>query len=154
MEVLLRNLDQELAMVSLCSGSEISFVTAMALCEVLQVGKVSQVMSCKADVRKQGFVTEVIHKLRGGQGCLVEDVCDLASPRASCVAHGRRCKVRAGLIGSCGFSCKISASYTRCTEAEQIGCRRVLGRQSMKRNIGVEGTSARTHILVETEPWK
>ena len=106
MEVLLRNLDQELAMVCLCSGSEISFVTAMALCEVLQVGKVSQVMSCKADVRKQGFITEVIHKLRGGQGCLVEDVCDLASPRASCVAHGRRCKVRAGLIGSCGFSCK------------------------------------------------
>ena len=48
-------------MVSLCSGSEISFVTAMALCEVLQVGKVSQVMSCKADVRKQGFITEVIH---------------------------------------------------------------------------------------------
>ena len=47
----LHNFGKPFTMTSLCSGSEISYITSMVLCNILKVGKPMQRMSVEIDQR-------------------------------------------------------------------------------------------------------
>ena len=102
------NMEQStLSMGSMCSGSEVSFVTSHVLQQVLNVGSVRQEYACEIDTKKQKFLERVVGSLPGAEdSCIFSNIEDMALRRSSCVKHLQQCSRRKVLWGSCGFSCK------------------------------------------------
>ena len=92
----------------MCSGSEITLVALSTLQAVVGVGECQQLFACEIEARKRGFIKEIVHRIPGAEdACLFEDICHLGQHRVGCMKHpNRRCRVKAAVLGSCGFSCK------------------------------------------------
>ena len=120
---------KRVTLLSMCSGSEVAYVSMLVIQTVLGVGNVKLVSSCDNDPRKQRFIASVIGPLPGGDGCIFADISKLGGMYSQCVVHeNNRCRVKSALIGSCGFSCKnysrlhaTSSTYSAADVADGVG---------------------------------